>query len=183
MSQSRNRYVNSNVNGALSSQKAGSGYQQPYSQAPRYGSGLVSLGAPKQVGGVCGPVREPRTEGHGAGSLHQCRQLRAKGSFVRMRCVPCSSYVPAAGEGADLKCLSAEGKVASVKLGVEARSAQACEFTVAEEGATPCNGRSQSPRLLLPSCRPGAWPDSWGAATGERRQRSQHPDCPVRRRN
>ena len=54
MSQSRNRYVNSNLNGAPSSQKPGSGYQQPYSQAPRYGSGLVSLGAPKQVGGVCG---------------------------------------------------------------------------------------------------------------------------------
>ena len=51
MSQSRNKYVNSNLNGVLSSQKAGSGYQ-PYTQAPRYGSGLVSLGSAK-VSGFC----------------------------------------------------------------------------------------------------------------------------------
>jgi hypothetical protein len=53
MSQSRNKYVNSNLNGVLSSQKAGTSYQQPYTQAPRYGSGLVSLGSAK-VSGFCG---------------------------------------------------------------------------------------------------------------------------------
>ncbi|KAK9916331.1 hypothetical protein WJX75_001307 [Coccomyxa subellipsoidea] len=43
----RNKYANSNLNGVLSSQKAGSGYSQPYSQPTRYGSGLVSLGSAK----------------------------------------------------------------------------------------------------------------------------------------
>ena len=45
----RNKYVNSNLNTALASQKPGSGYPQPYSQAPRYGSGLVSLGGTKVI--------------------------------------------------------------------------------------------------------------------------------------
>ena len=45
----RNKYVNSNLNSALSSQKAGSGYSQAYSQTPRYGSGLVSLGGTKVI--------------------------------------------------------------------------------------------------------------------------------------
>ena len=45
----RNKYVNSNLNSALSSQKPGSGYSQPYSQTPRYGSGLVSLGGTKVI--------------------------------------------------------------------------------------------------------------------------------------
>ena len=45
----RNKYVNSNLNSALSSQKAGSGYSQPYSPTPRYGSGLVSLGGIKVI--------------------------------------------------------------------------------------------------------------------------------------